>query len=450
MARTPTGDALALQATIGPRGSTTVTAENRNDVRRWLRARGIPSAIVQGLSMSVLAKAYNDEDDFDGLQAAITTIEQSATQERQEAAQEIAAAMNENETPNIFQRIPDQQPNQQPKTEARKAPASKGPAHNPAINPQDQNAAAAELAALIARMAGAQAAPLDEARVIELIAEHGAQPIINRIEITIPDRAKIELPDELRHEIFPDLLAEIASGNHVYLVGPAGSGKSTIGEQVARALSRPFYSTNAVRSPFVLLGYMDAKGEYQRTPFRDAFENGGIFLFDEIDASDPNAIVALNGALAQPWYAFPDKMVDRHPDFICIAGANTYGAGQDRVYVGRNQLDGASLDRFCFIEMDYDRALEAALCPNADWLAHVHAFRDAAQSLKLRHVISPRASIGGARSLAAGVAWPKVEARWLLKGLDAATAAKLRQEAAALKKIEPQRAVAVTLKQAAE
>ena len=89
-----------------------------------------------------------------------------------------------------------------------------------------------------------------------------------------------------------------------------------------------------------------AQGTIVSTEFRKAYENGGLFLFDEIDASMPGAILAFNAALANNFMDFPDKKVPRHKDFYCIAAANTFGSGADRQYVGRNQLDAASLDRF--------------------------------------------------------------------------------------------------------
>jgi len=71
-----------------------------------------------------------------------------------------------------------------------------------------------------------------------------------------------------------------------------------------------------------------------------------LFLFDEIDASLPNAVLAFNAALANGYADFPDGMVKRHPRFACIAAANTFGMGADRIYVGRNQLDGADAGPF--------------------------------------------------------------------------------------------------------
>ena len=112
----------------------------------------------------------------------------------------------------------------------------------------------------------------------------------------------------------------------------------------------------------MITGYMDATGDYVRTAFRNAFEHGGVFLFDEVDNGNANALGVVNSALANGSMAFPDGMVKRHPDFLCVASANTYGRGADRQYVGRQALDAAFMDRFEVIHVDYDEALEEALC----------------------------------------------------------------------------------------
>ena len=90
-------------------------------------------------------------------------------------------------------------------------------------------------------------------------------------------------------------------------------------------------------------------------------KNGGIFFLDEIDNSDPSALIVINSALANGYMAFPHETIDRHKDFRIIAAANTWGKGADLQYVGRNALDGATLDRFDNIFFDYDTKLERAL-----------------------------------------------------------------------------------------
>lgn len=234
---------------------------------------------------------------------------------------------------------------------------------------------------------------------------------------------KVENP----HRQFATLLSVIAAGCHAYLAGPAGSGKTTAAEQVAKALKLDFHFTGAIATEWQLTGFVDAQGKYHRTPFRDWAESGGVFLWDEIDASDARALLRFNSALANGVCEFPDgKVVRLHKSCVAIAAANTYGQGADRQYVGRNQLDAASLDRFVFIGWEYDEDLEMRIAGNVEWTRRVQCIRRAVESLKVRAVVSPRASIFGARLLAQGLDRDAVEKLTVWKGMDSATAAKVR------------------------
>lgn len=222
------------------------------------------------------------------------------------------------------------------------------------------------------------------------------------------------------HAMLPTILTALMAGANPFLVGPAGSGKTTMGEQIAKVLKRKFYMASRVTSEYKLTGFRDATGNVVRTAFREAFEHGGVFLFDEVDASDPDALTSFNAALANGYADFPDGMVQRHKDFAAIAAGNTFGRGADRQYVGRNQLDAATLDRFQVFEVDYDERLEAQLSGDPEWTKRVQAIRAAVEAEKVRHVVSPRASIIGARMLAAGMERRVVEEACIWKGLDAA------------------------------
>jgi hypothetical protein len=61
----------------------------------------------------------------------------------------------------------------------------------------------------------------------------------------------------------------------------------------------------------------------------------------------------------------------------------------------------------------------------ARWLTHVQMMRDKIEKAKLRHIVSPRATVTGAKLLAAGWPWREVEDAVLFKGLDADSRAKL-------------------------
>ena len=245
------------------------------------------------------------------------------------------------------------------------------------------------------------------------------------LRVTIEDRNPVELG--LQHEQFETLLRVLASGLNAYVVGPTGSGKTTAAVNVAKAMGLEFYFTGAIASEFKLTGFIDAQGRIVNTEFRRAYEKGGLFLFDEIDASYPQAVLAFNAALANDFMDFPDKRVARHKDFRCIAAANTYGMGADRVYVGRNQLDAASLDRFVFLDWHYDEKLERAIAGHDTWVDFVQDVRRAVQELKIRHVVSPRASIFGVQLLKYGMPAKQIIETLIWKGLDQATIEKIKK-----------------------
>ncbi len=216
------------------------------------------------------------------------------------------------------------------------------------------------------------------------------------------------------HMTMPELLMRCAAGLNVYLVGPAGSGKTTAGEQVADTLRLDFgfMSVGPQTTKTDIFGFMSASGAYVATEFRRRYEEGGVFLFDEMDAGNGGVLTSVNAALAGKTCAFPDKMVKRHPKFICIGAGNTYGTGPDRVYVGRQELDGASLDRFDFLEWGYDEGLEMEIAKTlweekvqeaTEWTTFVQRVRKAVNTLGIRHIVSPRATFHGIKNLKQGI-----------------------------------------------
>lgn len=229
------------------------------------------------------------------------------------------------------------------------------------------------------------------------------------------------------HKQFERLLKMVAAGVNVWLCGPAGSGKTTAAEQVARALGRKFYFNGAVDSEYKLSGFVDAQGRVVSTAFRRAYKTGGVYLFDEVDASLPGAVLAFNAALANGHADFPgdDEPTPRHRDFACVAAANTWGHGATTEYVGRNRMDAAFLDRFAQLTWDYDEELERELAaPSGDvgraWCLEVQRLRAEVRRRGLKVVVSPRATIYGCRLLAVGMTVDEVR--------DATVMAKLSQQ----------------------
>lgn len=226
-----------------------------------------------------------------------------------------------------------------------------------------------------------------------------------KLEVKVGD--EVNVVQGLRHKQLEQLVNYALLRLSPLLVGMAGTGKTHAAEQVATALGLPFYSISvgAQTTKTDIMGYMAANGDYVRTHFRDAYENGGVFLMDEIDAGNANVLITINAALSNGLAAFPDAMVKKHDDFVFIASANTFGNGANRQYVGRNQLDAATLDRFAIIEWFIDDDLEESLAVGLNgkaWYMAVRAARDYVAEKKIRALISPRATQKGSKLLNVG------------------------------------------------
>jgi AAA domain (dynein-related subfamily) len=252
---------------------------------------------------------------------------------------------------------------------------------------------------------------------------------VTRIEVKARDGQVRELPP-LHHALLPELVTILGETDlNILLVGPAGSGKSTLVEQAASALGLDFHalSMGPTTPTSKIFGYMDAQGRAVRTPSWDGFEHGGVILWDELDNGHPGLVAEGNQMLGNGYAAFAGGMVRKHDDSRFVATANTYGTGPDRQFVGRNILDAATLDRFLVIDVPIDEKLEAqaarayvtdeSLKAIESWITYVRQVRARVTDLKLSVIVSPRATIGGAQLLAAGLDVERVKAMRLFKGL---------------------------------
>ena len=245
----------------------------------------------------------------------------------------------------------------------------------------------------------------------------------------------VEKPkNKIVHRKFNTIIKVLQSAKrinkNIMLVGKAGSGKNVLCEDVAQALKINYYpmSVGLQTTKSDLLGFVNAQGDYVTTPVRQAFENGGLLLLDEFDASHAGVATILNSLLANEVCSFPDKIVKKHKDFICFIACNTYGKGGSIDYIGRNRLDGATLDRFITIEVDYDDTLESKLTNNKEWLKVIRKMRKNIQRFGLKVILSPRASMQGADLLDAGFSVEEVLEMTVYKGLGEDSRQKICQD----------------------
>ena len=214
------------------------------------------------------------------------------------------------------------------------------------------------------------------------------------INVVVDGKKTTTKTEQVLDPNFANILKLVAAHENVYLYGPAGSGKNTIAEQIAEALGVEFYYQNTLVIKFDVSGYKNAQGEYEETPFYKAWKNGGLFFADELDNSTAEAIIALNAALANGYYTFPNssEKVAKHPDFYCIAAGNTNGQGATEEYCGRYQMDESSRDRFAFIEIGYNEKIEESICGgHLDILEFVRDLRSVTKSLQIKLICGYRA-----------------------------------------------------------
>jgi hypothetical protein len=249
-----------------------------------------------------------------------------------------------------------------------------------------------------------------DAKISELtkvIAE--TKPTVKHVTLTGGEVRKVE---GRTHFMFDKVLRVVDAGMSPWITGTAGVGKTMLAEQIATALGLEYSPESfcSQSSKAEIKGYKDGHGLYQSVDFRKRFEDGGVYLLVEIDAANPNILLTLNSALSNGWMMFPDGKVKRHEKFVAIASANTYGNGATAEYVGRQVIDGSTLNRFVKIDMPIDEIMEAGIVGDLSrdgdagrvWLEIVRRARANVATNGLKVIISPRDSYHGAKLLNAG------------------------------------------------
>lgn len=308
-----------------------------------------------------------------------------------------------------------------------------------------QGPAADNLAdAIAAALQGRIEAGLDEARVQAIVAD--AMAAVNGIDpatvqtmvdeavaricthsVTVQRHGMPDVKVEQAHHLFAKVLYIVSKGRHAYLYGPPGSGKSHMALAAAEALGRPHgYLSGDPRLPDSRLIGIAGFGDHPatRTPFRECYEHGGVFVLDEMDNLSGSLLVILNGALENGEMAFPDGVVKRHQDFVLIGTGNTSGRGASKQFPDRRPFDGAFAERFAYVAVGYDPALERNIALSfhpgaAAWVAWVQVVRAWAAVNAPNVICSPRVSIQGADYLADGIlSVEDVADMVLFKGID--------------------------------
>ena len=172
---------------------------------------------------------------------------------------------------------------------------------------------------------------------------------------------------------------------NIWMVGPAGCGKTTICQLTGDALDMPVtvIPCGAGTSATTFLGYKYP--EREGTPFVQAFGQEGIIVLDEFTALEAQVAQIVNGALANNELTATTGTVQRHENCVIIATSNTFGKGGDRQYVANQQLDASTIDRFAcgIVEIEYSDEYESQFdsevveyCRNLRKLIFTNGFRE--------------------------------------------------------------------------
>ena len=176
------------------------------------------------------------------------------------------------------------------------------------------------------------------------------------------DRALVEVLDGPvlgRRSELELLVAALASGRHILLEGPPGTGKSTLLRSIAQASSSEFefVEGNAELTPARLVGAFDPSRVLQDGYVADAFlpgplaralTSGGLLYVEEINRVPEETLNVLITVMSEGELHVPRlPMISAHPEFRLVAAMNPFDA------IGTARISGAVYDRCCRLQVGY-------------------------------------------------------------------------------------------------
>ena len=175
------------------------------------------------------------------------------------------------------------------------------------------------------------------------------------------------------HAALPYIMALVKAQVPTALIGPKGTGKTTLAQQIAKMVfgedptKFALISMTSATSPSAFFGRpkIGGDGGVVESQWSVICRKGGLILLDEMDAADENLLLIANSAIANRVFYNQQtaQMIRVHPETIFMAGMNTLGLGAGRDYNARNKQDAAALDRWAMgrVQIRLDERVEDAI-----------------------------------------------------------------------------------------
>lgn len=360
-----------------------VAASTVSPLRKYLTAMGIPGAYVASMSRAEWMECFNDISDAAIQRHAAIAKNKGDNGDYDVIEAEIIEDVPANVPPVIQVNPP--------------APARVGSLD-------------AAIEAIVEHVLSRRAPAIDVSAVTEIVRRelNNQEPRV----VVFRERDKEDIRLDVRTPLWFERVVKLLKYGesdriNVCLVGPTGCGKTHIIPLIAAALGCKRHTiisgstgvTEAAITGRLLPTGDNGRFEYSASEFVQCYEGGSALIcFDEIDAFDDNMLMCANVPLANGHMYVHHRIsapcVKRGDNVYFIATANTFGTSANPIYSSRNKLDGATLNRFVMIPVDYDTRFEEegglARGLTAAEIGRLWDFRAKVREKELRRSVSTR------------------------------------------------------------